>query len=236
MGSAVCDVVAIGGFPRRGRLQPPNPGLRQPNLTDGTTAFRLAQELVPGQVLEVLPGGTAYLRFGPLGPHLDVQRYEELGLSAHDLNGHPRYHAFQPVGEGTQSWLEWHWESDFPVRHFRIAMYGFFRQEWQAQAALLVSRDGQNWVDATVSRRTWDEKAWIGKTPPDFQPTRSFWVRFQLFPDRSREDWSWTIGLSDFKIELWMDSEDCELPCLGGLRYSDANPSEGDRGLLDVDW
>jgi hypothetical protein len=205
-------------------------------LTDGQTTVTLASKMLPGQVLEVLPGGTTHLRFGPLGSLLDVTQPEKIGLTVNDLAGHPQFHAFQPVGDGSNSWLQWHWEADFPVRHFRLAMYGFFRQEWQAHAALLVSRDGQNWVDATVGRRTWDEWCWIGQTPADFSPTQSFWVRFQLHPDLNQKDWPWTIGLSDFKIELWMDSEKTTFPRLEGLRYQDDNPAKGFRGLLDLDW
>lgn len=210
--------------------------LSHPTLTDGATTVSLAKELLPGQVVEFLPGGTTHLRFGPLGHRLDVTRVEEMGLSANDLSGHPQYHSLQPGGEGTNCWLQWRWESDFPVRHFRIALYGSYRQEWQAHAAILVSGDGQNWIDSTAGRRNWDEGAWIGRTPPNFPPTRCFWVRFQLSPDRSREDWPWTIGLSDFKVELWLDTEGVELPRLEGLRYRDEDPTDGFRGLLDLDW
>jgi len=210
--------------------------LAHPTLTDGLTTVQLAKELLPGQVLEVLPGGTSHLRFGPLGHRLDVTRVEEMGVTVNGLSGHPQYHSLSPGGEGANCWLQWHWESDFPVRHFRIALYGFYRQEWQAQAAILVSGDGRNWTDSTVGRRSWYEWAWIGQTPPDFPPSRSFWVRFQLFPDKAREDWPWTIGISDFKIELWMDSERTERPRLEGLHYRDEEPADGFRGLLDLDW
>lgn len=210
--------------------------LRNPTLTDGTTTVTLASELVPGQVLELVPGGTSYLRFGPLGSLLDVTQPQTLGLHAHELNAQPRYHTFLPVGDGTRSWLEWRWESASPVRHFRIALYGVYNHEWQARAAILVSRDGETWTEVTAGRRNWDEPCWIGRTPEGFEPTRRLWVRCQLFPDLSRPDPPWTISLSDLKIELWLDSEDVALPGLRGLEYRDDGHPEGFRGLLDADW
>ena len=210
--------------------------LQRPTLTDGANSVTLAEELVPGQVLEFQPGGTSHLRFGPLGCLLDVAHPEALGFTTHDLSAQPQYHTFQPAGDGTQSWLQWHWESASTVRQFRIALYGFFRQEWQARAAILVSRDGETWTDATVARRNWDESCWLARTPEGFEPTRKLWVRCQLFPDQTRPDPLWTISLSDLKIELWMDSEDVQLPGLGGLQYHEEGAEEGFRGLLDADW
>jgi len=205
-----------------------------PRISDDNTTVRLAKELLPGQVLEVLPGGTSHLRFGPLGHLLDVSHPEAAGLTINNLTGQPQFHSFQPSGDN--GWLEWRWESDFPVHHFRIVLYGLYRQESRARAAILFSSDGKEWQEAALDKRNWDEPYWVGRPPQDFKPSKSFWVRFQLFPDKAFPDWPWTVGMGDFKIELWMDSEGCKLPAIKGLHYLDNGPSKGFRGLMDLDW
>ena len=216
----------------------PSAGTRVPNpsVGSGGASVTLAKEMLPGEVLEVVAGGTTHLRFGPLGPLLDVARPEAAGLQAHDLAGHPQYHTLQPAGDGSDCWLQWRWESPFAVRHFRIALYGSCRAGSRASAAVLVSPDGQHWIEAPLDERRWDETFWIARTPPDFRPSERFWVRFRILPDKAAVDWQWTVGICDVKVELWLDSEGCELPRLAGLRYRDAGPAEGLRGLLDLDW
>ncbi|MCC6446571.1 MAG: hypothetical protein IT210_24345 [Armatimonadetes bacterium] len=207
-----------------------------PRLTDGFRTLRLGRQLLPGQVLESLPGGTSHLRFGPLGHLLDVAHPEASGLEAHDLTGHPQFHSFQPGGDGSDCWLQWRWESDFPVRHFRITLYGSARSGSKASVRILVSSNGSDWQEAALDPRGWEETCWVGRPPEGFALTRSLWVRFRLNPDMSLPDWPWTVGISDFKIELRLDSEQAEPPSLRGLRYLDDSPEKFYRGLLDLDW
>jgi len=210
--------------------------LKNPRLTDGETTISLGAELRAGEVLELVPGGTSHLRLGPFGYLLDVKHPEQCGLSATNLNGLPEYHCFQPAGDGRDCRLEWQWQSDYPVRHFRIAVYGEARAQSKAGIAVLVSPNGAQWAQTRLDERTFQDGCWIARPPVGFVPTRNLRLRVELQPDRSLTDWPWTVSVSDLKVELWLDSADCRGPRLDGLQYTDDGPASGYRGLLDLDW
>jgi len=208
--------------------------LVRPSLSDGAATVELADELLPGQELEVVPGGTSHLRFGPLRQHLDVTRPEAAGLTVRNLTGQERFHCLLPTEKSGPCWLQWRYASAFPVTHFRIVLYGSTSPG--ARARISVSADGETWAEAALDERVWDEGYWVARPPTGFAPTRGFWVRAELLPDITREDWQWSISASDLKVDLWIDTEDLVLPTLDGLRYSDNSATESPRGLLTLDW
>ena len=214
--------------PARGQL------LVNPTLSDGTRSVELADELLPGQELEIVPGGTSHLRFGPLRQHLDVTRAEAAGLTVENLVGLPQFHCLQPTAKSGPCWLQWRYASAFPVTHFRIVLYG--NTSPGAGVRISVSGDGETWTETALDERVWDEGYWVARPQNGFAPTRELRVRAELLPDAERADWQWSISASDLKVELWMDTEDLVLPSLDGLRYSDNSTTEGPRGLLTLDW
>ncbi|MBI2302416.1 MAG: hypothetical protein HYU66_26220 [Armatimonadetes bacterium] len=212
------------------RLRPAG-AIHAPKLND----VPLADELLPGQELTLRAGGTGHLRFGPLASLLDVKRPEQAGLSAHGLVGFPEYHSLQPDHAADEHWLEWHWSGPYPVRWFRLTLYGSQRTGTKAAAAMRYSLDQKTWQDALVDPREWDETNWVGRPPAEFQPVRELWLRFALLPDRTLADWPWTAGITDLRVDLTLDAERCVLPPFAGLEYRDAGPGDGYRGLLGLD-
>jgi hypothetical protein len=124
--------------------------------------------------------------------------------------------------------------SGFPVTSFRVTVYGSASEK--ASVRILVSPDGETWTEAPTEPRVWDETFWVAGTPAGWQPAKAFWVRVQLTPNADREDWPWSVSVSDLKVEAWMDTEGLRLPAAQRVRYLDATPGAGMRGLLDLDW
>ncbi len=210
--------------------------LLKPTLSDGDTSLELAEELPPGTTLEVVPGGSSHVRFGPLREMLDVRAPDRAGLLTHRLSGQPQFHCFLAEDPGGDSWLQWRYASPFPVRHFRLAVYGNVQAGSAATIKVLLSPDGRRWSEAALDKRDWDETFWIARPPQDFAPTPTLWMRVQLLPDKAKPDFPWTVSVSDLKADLWLDTEACRGPKAKLLRFTDAGPAEGPRGVLDADW
>jgi hypothetical protein len=208
--------------------------LSRPSLSDGTTTVELADELLPGSELELVAGGMSHLRFGPLRQHLDVTRPEAAGLSVRDLGGQPQFHCLLPTARTDPCWLQWDYASAFPVSRFRVALYG--NMSGAAGVRIMVAGEDERWVETAADARAWDDTCWVARPPQDFSPTRRLRVRAELIPDRSRDDWQWTVSVSDIKVDLWLNTDDLVLPRVAGLRYSDSSPLSGKRGLLSLDW
>jgi len=223
----------VGAAPRSLALAvAPGASLVRPRLTDGTTEAVLAEVLHPGTELRLSEAGTSHVRFGPLSAWLDVAAPEKVGLRTTDLSAQPQFHALLPASRDEPCTVEWAFASPYPVTGFVVTVYGSLNRETAARLEVDCRGGEGEWAACPVATRNWDEEFWCADPPEGWQPATRISVRIRLVPDAANEQWAWTIGFSDLKIELTLDAKGLRMPDGRALTYEDDGPAPGLRGLL----